>query len=185
MAGSLNGAKDMDKVLIAPKQDSRGDWTQAEIQSVFGTGERARVCADAIIVRCGIPTEFPPEVLAEAEEISKMTVTPEDIAQRLDLRDEPIFTIDSADAKDLDDAICVHKTENGYKLGVHIADVSHYVKAKSAIDNEAYRRGTSVYFADRVIPMLPEALSNGVCSLNAGTEKLTFSALMEFDTRAT
>ena len=112
-----------------------------------------------------------------------MTVTPEDIAQRLDLRDEPIFTIDSADAKDLDDAICVHKTENGYKLGVHIADVSHYVKAKSAIDNEAYRRGTSVYFADRVIPMLPEALSNGVCSLNAGTEKLTFSALMEFDTQ--
>lgn len=97
-----------------------------------------------------------------------MTVTPEDVAQRLDLRDEPIFTIDSADAKDLDDAICVHKTENGYKLGVHIADVSHYVKAKSAIDNEAYRRGTSVYFADRVIPMLPEALSNGVCSLNAG-----------------
>ena len=76
VAGSLNGAKDMDKVLIAPKQDSRGDWTQAEIQSVFGTGERARVCADAIIVRCGIPTEFPPEVLAEAEEISKMTVTP-------------------------------------------------------------------------------------------------------------
>ena len=183
VVGSLNGAKDMDKVLIAPKQDSRGDWTQAEIQSVFGTGERARVCADAIIVRCGIPTEFPPEVLAEAEEISKMTVTPEDIAQRLDLRDEPIFTIDSADAKDLDDAICVHKTENGYKLGVHIADVSHYVKAKSAIDNEAYRRGTSVYFADRVIPMLPEALSNGVCSLNAGTEKLTFSALMEFDTQ--
>ena len=181
VAGSLNGAKDMDKVLIAPKQDSRGDWTQAEIQSVFGTGERARVCADAIIVRCGIPTEFPPEVLAEAEEISKMTVTPEDIAQRVEY--EPIFTIDSADAKDLDDAICVHKTENGYKLGVHIADVSHYVKAKSAIDNEAYRRGTSVYFADRVIPMLPEALSNGVCSLNAGTEKLTFSALMEFDTQ--
>ena len=77
-----------------------------------------------------------------------MTVTPEDIAQRLDLRDEPIFTIDSADAKDIDDAISVHKAENGYKLGVHIADVSHYVKAKSAIDNEAYRRGTSVYFAN-------------------------------------
>ena len=183
VVGGLNGAKDKDKVLILPQQDSRGDWTQAEIKSVFGTGERARICADAIIVRCGIPTEFPPEVLAQAEEISKMTVTQEDIDQRLDLRDEPIFTIDSADAKDLDDAISVERTEKGYKLGVHIADVSHYVKAKTPIDEEAYRRGTSVYFADRVIPMLPEALSNGVCSLNAGTEKLTFSALMEFDTQ--
>ena len=183
VVGGLNGAKDKDKVLILPQQDSRGDWTQAEIQSVFGTGERARICADAIIVRCGIPTQFPPEVLAQAEEISKMTVTQEDIDQRLDLRDEPIFTIDSADAKDLDDAISVKRTEKGYKLGVHIADVSHYVKAKTPIDEEAYRRGTSVYFADRVIPMLPEALSNGVCSLNAGTEKLTFSALMEFDTQ--
>ena len=183
IVGGLNGAKDKDKVLILPQQDSRGDWTQAEIKSVFGTGERARICADAIIVRCGIPTEFPPEVLAQAEEISKMTVTQEDIDQRLDLRDEPIFTIDSADAKDLDDAISVKRTEKGYKLGVHIADVSHYVKAKTPIDEEAYRRGTSVYFADRVIPMLPEALSNGVCSLNAGTEKLTFSALMEFDTQ--
>lgn len=181
VVNGLNGAKDGDKVQIEPKTDVRGDWTQVEIKGVFGTGERARVCADAIIVRCGIPTEFPAEVMAEAEKIAKMTVTQEDIDSRLDLRDEPIFTIDSADAKDLDDAISVKKTENGYKLGVHIADVSHYVKAKSAIDNEAFRRGTSVYFADRVIPMLPEALSNGVCSLNAGTEKLTFSALMEFD----
>ncbi len=185
VVNGLNGAKEGDKVLIEPKTDLRGDWTQAEIRSVFGTGERARICADAIIVRCGIPTEFPPEVMAEAEEIAKMTVTQEDIDSRLDLRDEPIFTIDSADAKDLDDAISVRKTENGYHLGVHIADVSHYVKAKSAIDNEAFSRGTSVYFADRVIPMLPEALSNGVCSLNAGTEKLTFSALMEFDTEGT
>lgn len=181
VVNGLNGAKDGDKVQIEPKTDVRGDWTQVEIKGVFGTGERARVCADAIIVRCGIPTEFPAEVMAEAEKIAQMTVTQEDIDSRLDLRDEPIFTIDSADAKDLDDAISVKKTENGYKLGVHIADVSHYVKAKSAIDNEAFRRGTSVYFADRVIPMLPEALSNGVCSLNAGTEKLTFSALMEFD----
>ncbi len=181
VVNGLNGAKDGDKVQIEPKTDVRGDWTQVEIKGVFGTGERARVCADAIIVRCGIPTEFPAEVMAEAEKIAQMTVMQEDIDSRLDLRDEPIFTIDSADAKDLDDAISVKKTENGYKLGVHIADVSHYVKAKSAIDNEAFQRGTSVYFADRVIPMLPEALSNGVCSLNAGTEKLTFSALMEFD----
>ena len=90
-----------------------------------------------------------------------MTVTQEDIDQRLDLRDEPIFTIDSADAKDLDDAISVHKTVDGYTLGVHIADVSHYVKAGTPIDQEAFRRGTSVYFADRVIPMLPEAFPTG------------------------
>ncbi len=178
---ALHGAKDGDKVLIEPKSDYRGDWKVAEVKSVFGSGDRARVCADAIIQRCGIPTVFPPEVLAEAEEISRMTVTQEDVDSRLDLREEPIFTIDSAEAKDLDDAISVHKTRDGYTLGVHIADVSHYVKPKGPIDQEAFRRGTSVYFADRVIPMLPEALSNGVCSLNAGTDKLAFSALMDFD----
>ena len=180
-SGKLGGAKDGDKVLMEPIQDYRGDWTQAGVKYIFGTGDRARVCADAIIERCGIPTQFPPAVMAQAEDISHMTVTPEDMAERLDLRDEPIFTIDSADAKDLDDAISAHKTVDGYTLGVHIADVSHYVKAGTPIDNEAFIRGTSVYFADRVIPMLPEALSNGVCSLNAGTEKLTFSALMDFD----
>lgn len=181
LPGKDNGAKDGDKVLIAPKLDSRGDWSLCEVRTVFGTGNRARVCADAIIERVGIPTVFPPEVLEQAEEISQMTVTQADIDSRMDLRDWPIFTIDSADAKDLDDAVSAQKTEYGYRLGVHIADVAHYVKAKTPIDQEAYKRGTSVYFADRVIPMLPEALSNGVCSLNAGTEKLTFSALMEFD----
>ncbi|WP_369297829.1 ribonuclease R [uncultured Neglectibacter sp.] len=177
----LHGAKDGDKVLILPKCDGRGEWRTAEVQSVFGSGDRARVCADAIIERCGIPTEFPPEVLAEAEAVADLPVTQKDIDSRLDLRDEPVFTIDSADAKDLDDAISVRKTADGYTLGVHIADVSHYVKAGSAIDREAFLRGTSVYFADRVIPMLPEALSNGACSLNAGMDKLTFSALMDFD----
>lgn len=177
----LHGAKDGDKVLLQPKCDGRGEWRTAEVKSVFGSGNRARVCADAIIERCGIPTEFPEEALREAEAISRMTVTQKDLDSRLDLRDELIFTIDSADAKDLDDAISVQKTRDGYTLGVHIADVSHYVKAGSAIDQEAFRRGTSVYFADRVIPMLPEALSNGVCSLTAGTDKLAFSALMDFD----
>lgn len=177
----LSGAKDGDKVLLVPKRDGRGEWRTAEIKSVFGSGDRARVCADAIIKRYSIPTAFPEEVLREAEVISKMKVTEADFEDRLDLRDDPVFTIDSAEAKDLDDAISVMKTEDGYTLGVHIADVSHYVKAGSAIDQEAFRRGTSVYFADRVIPMLPEALSNGVCSLNAGTDKLTFSALMDFD----
>lgn len=179
--GRLGGAKDGDKVLLEPIQDGRGDWSQASVKYVFGTGDRARICADAIIERCGIPTQFPPEVMAQAEKISHMAVTQADIDERLDLRDEPIFTIDSADAKDLDDAVSAMKTADGYTLGVHIADVSHYVKAGTPIDNEAFLRGTSVYFADRVVPMLPEALSNGVCSLNAGTEKLTFSALMDFD----
>ncbi len=178
---ALRGAKDGDKVLIEPKADYRGDWKTAEIKSVFGSGNRARVCADAIIRRLGIPSEFPPEVLAQAEEIARTGLTQEDIDSRLDLRDEPVFTVDSASAKDLDDAISVHRTAEGYTLGVHIADVSHYVKAKTPIDQEAFRRGTSVYFADRVIPMLPEAISNGVCSLNAGTDKLAFSALMDFD----
>lgn len=177
----LNGARDGDKVLIRPQADGRGDWVFAEVKSVFGSGSSARVCSDAIIERCGIPKEFPPEVMAEAEQVSRAAITEADFRERLDLREEPVFTIDSADAKDLDDAISVRKTRAGYKLGVHIADVSHYVKAGGAIDREAFRRGTSVYFADRVIPMLPEALSNGVCSLNAGTEKLAFSALLSFD----
>ena len=180
--GHLHGAKDGDKVKIIPIQDGAGEWRAAKVDSIFGRGDRARVCADAIVERCGIPSVFPKEVLEEAERIAQSRITEEDYRSRLDLRDEPIFTIDSAEAKDLDDAISVQRTlDGGYTLGVHIADVSHYVKAGSAIDQEAYRRGTSVYFADRVIPMLPEAISNGVCSLNAGTDKLAFSALMDFD----
>ena len=180
--GNLHGAKDGDKVKIIPIQDGAGEWRAAKVDSIFGRGDRARVCADAIVERCGIPSVFPKEVLEEAERIAQSRITEEDYRSRLDLRDEPIFTIDSAEAKDLDDAISVQRTlDGGYTLGVHIADVSHYIKAGSAIDQEAYRRGTSVYFADRVIPMLPEAISNGVCSLNAGTDKLAFSALMDFD----
>ena len=99
--------------------------------------------------------------MAEAKQLEHRTVTPEELKGRLDLRDAPICTIDSASAKDLDDAISVSRTPTGYKLGVHIADVSYYVKEGSAIDREAMERGTSVYFADRVIPMLPEELSNG------------------------
>lgn len=178
---NVHGAKDGDKVLIIPECDANGEWRTARVESIFGRGDRARVCADAIIKRCGIPNKFPQEVLDEAEAISRSEITEEDYNTRLDLRDEPIFTIDSAEAKDLDDAISVMKTADGYSLGVHIADVSHYIKPGSAIDAEAFRRGTSVYFADRVIPMLPEAISNGVCSLNAGTDKLTFSALIDFD----
>lgn len=177
----LNGAKNGDKVMVSLEQDYRGDWSYASVKKVFGSGRTARVCADAIVEQYGIPHVFPQEVLDEAERVGNEPISDEEYAKRLDLRGEPIFTIDSKDAKDLDDAISVKRTDFGYTLGVHIADVSHYVKEGSAIDEEAINRGTSVYFADRVIPMLPEVLSNGACSLNAGTDKLAFSALIELD----
>ncbi len=177
----LNGAKNGDKVMASLEQDYRGDWAYASVKKVFGSGRTARVCADAIVEQYGIPHVFPQEVLDEAERVGNEPIGDEEYAKRLDLRGEPIFTIDSKDAKDLDDAISVKRTDFGYTLGVHIADVSHYVKEGSAIDEEAINRGTSVYFADRVIPMLPEVLSNGACSLNAGTDKLAFSALIELD----
>ena len=177
----LNGAKNGDKVMASLEQDYRGDWAYASVKKVFGSGRTARVCADAIVEQYGIPHVFPQEVLDEAERIGNEPISDEEYAKRLDLRGEPIFTIDSKDAKDLDDAISVKRTDFGYTLGVHIADVSHYVKEGSAIDEEAINRGTSVYFADRVIPMLPEVLSNGACSLNAGTDKLAFSSLIELD----
>ena len=177
----LNGAKNGDKVMASLEQDYRGDWAYASVKKVFGSGRTARVCADAIVEQYGIPHVFPQEVLDEAERVGNEPISDEEYAKRLDLRGEPIFTIDSKDAKDLDDAISVKRTDFGYTLGVHIADVSHYVKEGFAIDEEAINRGTSVYFADRVIPMLPEVLSNGACSLNAGTDKLAFSALIELD----
>ena len=177
----LNGAKNGDKVMASLEQDYRGDWAYASVKKVFGSGRTARVCADAIVEQYGIPHVFPQEVLDEAERVGNEPISDEEYAKRLDLRGEPIFTIDSKDAKDLDDAISVKRTDFGYTLGVHIADVSHYVKEGSAIDEEAINRGTSVYFADRVIPMLPEVLSNGACSLNAGTDKLAFSGLIELD----
>lgn len=177
----LNGAKNGDKVMASLEQDYRGDWAYASVKKVFGSGRTARVCADAIVEQYGIPHVFPQEVLDEAERVGNEPISDEEYTKRLDLRGEPIFTIDSKDAKDLDDAISVKRTDFGYTLGVHIADVSHYVKEGSAIDEEAINRGTSVYFADRVIPMLPEVLSNGACSLNAGTDKLAFSALIELD----
>lgn len=150
----------------------------AKLVHVYGDSDSAKVCSDAIIDEAGIPTEFSSEALAEA---SFVKFDESETVGRLDLRNEQIFTIDGADAKDLDDAINIKKTKNGWQLGVHIADVSHYVKAKTALDKEAFERGTSVYFADRVIPMYPEALSNGVCSLNSGEDKLAFSAIIDLD----
>ena len=153
----------------------------ARILKVYGKAASAKVCADAIIDANGIPKKFKKETLREAEKLSREPITPAERKKRADLREQLIFTIDGADAKDLDDAISVEKDGAGWKLGVHIADVSHYVKEGSLVDEEAKRGGTSVYFADRVIPMLPEALSNGCRSLNAGEEKLAFSCFMTLD----
>lgn len=173
-------AKAGDKVR-AEFRFSRSGELLAQVVTVYGSGDSARVCADAIIDQNQIALEFPPEVLQEARQIAAQPITEEILKGRLDLRDHCICTIDGADAKDLDDAISVSRTRSGYRLGVHIADVSHYVRPGSLVDGEAMKRGTSVYFADRVIPMLPEEISNGVCSLNAGTDKLTFTALIDLD----
>ena len=130
-----------------------------------------------------LPYEFPQNVIDEANKINQK-VEIKDIPNRRDLRDKLIFTIDGEDAKDLDDAVCVEKLENGnYKLGVHIADVSYYVKEESFLDKEAFERGTSVYMLDRVIPMLPPKLSNGICSLNQGEDRFTLSVEMEIDSK--
>ncbi len=179
--GAMMNAKDGDKVQAEIHRTLHTSMLSARIVKVYGKSSSAKICSDAIIDQNGIRTKFSDEVLAEAKRISTQTITEQDLKGRLDLRDTSICTIDGADAKDLDDAISVSKTKAGFKLGVHIADVSHYVTQGSAIDAEALERGTSVYFADRVIPMLPKEISNGVCSLNAGEDKLTFSAIIELD----
>lgn len=134
----------------------------------------------AIIKAYGIPMEFPEEVMKQAAKVPE-EVTKEEKTGRKDLRSLQTVTIDGEDAKDLDDAITLTKEGNRYHLGVHIADVSHYVKENSALDKEALKRGTSTYLVDRVIPMLPHRLSNGICSLNAGCDRLALSCLMEID----
>ena len=171
-----------DKVLaVITKRGERHADHRCRISAVFGSSDKAYSSALAVLYMNDVETEFPVAVQDEARHISSMKITDKDIYSRLDLRDEIIFTIDGADTKDIDDAVSVEKTENGWKLGVHIADVSHYVKPNSELDKDAFLRGTSIYYADKVIPMLPKELSNGICSLNPQEDRLAFSCLMELD----
>ncbi len=169
-----------DKVVFAIKKrgDRHFDHT-VTIVSGFGSCDSAKAGAEAYMLANGLHTEFPENVLYEASKYENDEPDEDEVNRRLDLRGEAIFTIDGADTKDIDDAISIVKTDKCYKLGVHIADVSHYVKKGSALDEEAYARGTSIYYADRVVPMLPKALSNGICSLNPNVDRLAFSCLME------
>jgi ribonuclease R len=158
---------------------SRNANPEGEIAEVLGSGDSAEVAMISIIRKYDLPTAFPDAVLRDAERIP-VEIAPEEIARREDLRGQFIITIDPDDAKDFDDAINVERTRDGWRLGVHIADVSHYVRPGTALDREARARGNSTYLADRVIPMLPEKLSNGLCSLRANEEKLTFSTFIDF-----
>lgn len=169
-----------DKVAFSIKKrgERHFDHTVA-IADSFGSAEDAKSSAEAYMLVNGLHTEFPDDVQAEASRLDLDEPDADETARRLDLRGEPIFTIDGADTKDIDDAVSIAKTENGYKLGVHIADVSHFVKKGSKLDDEAFYRGTSIYYADRVVPMLPRELSNGICSLNPNVDRLAFSCLME------
>ncbi|MDR2558488.1 MAG: ribonuclease R, partial [Oscillospiraceae bacterium] len=171
-----------DKVSFALRErGERHSEHTADITSIYGNASSARVCVNAYIDEKNIPVEFSKEAKDNAKLTAEKGISESEIASRLDLRDEIIFTIDGADTKDIDDAISIEKTAKGYKLGVHIADVSHYVRKNSALDKDALERGTSVYIADLVVPMLPKELSNGVCSLNPKVERLAFSCLMELD----
>ena len=176
------GGRAGDKVLAELSyRGKRHADHRVRILTVFGSCDNAANCAAAMLAVSGIPTEFPDAVLQEADKLEHAGVQAADFANRLDLRDQIIFTIDGAESKDLDDAISIERRDNGYRLGVHIADVSHYVKGNNALDKEALNRGTSVYYADQVIPMLPKALSNGICSLNPDEDRLAFSAIMDLD----
>ena len=175
--GAMNGHKVLVR-LIGKK--NQGNY-QGEVIKVLGHKNDPGVDILSIVNKYEINDVFSDEVM-EAVEKLPLEVTEEEYQGRRDLRDKVIFTIDGDDAKDLDDAVSIDLLENGhYLLGVHIADVSHYVKENGVIDQEAYERGTSVYLADRVIPMLPHKLSNGICSLNGGVDRLTMSCDMEID----
>lgn len=163
-------------------KDSR-DIPRGKVVRVLGKAGEHHVEMHAILAEFGLPLEFPESVVAMSEGIAN-GVTQEEISRRRDVRSIPTITIDPDDAKDLDDALSVRAIDGGWEVGVHIADVSHYVQPRTVIDMEAASRATSVYLVDRVVPMLPEKLSNDLCSLNPNADKLSFSAIFEMDENA-
>ena len=179
---NINGAKPNDMVVaVLTVRGSDKKKPEAKIVATLGNSSAPGVDILSVLESQNVRYEFPDNVKELAKKVPK-EVDEYDISGRLDLRHEQIITIDGDDAKDLDDAICVKKLDNGnFELGVHIADVSHYVTQNNEFDKEAYMRGTSIYLADRVVPMLPEELSNGICSLNQGVDRLTLSVIMEID----
>jgi len=176
----VNGAKDGDKVLVRLLK-WEGRIPEAEVVEVLGKSGTHQAEMHAILLKYGFQPAFPEAVEREAASISE-EISKKEIAKRRDMRQVPTFTIDPEDAKDFDDALSLRPLENGhYEVGIHIADVSYYVKKGSLIDQEGYKRATSVYLVDRTVPMLPEKLSNRLCSLRPNEDKLTFSAIFELD----
>lgn len=177
------GAMPGHKVLVKVLEKLKSNHYKGEVLKVLGHKNDPGVDILSIVAKYGIHDTFPKDVMYEVEKLPD-AVKEEELVGRRDLREECIFTIDGDDTKDIDDAISIKKLENGnYELGVHIADVSFYVKSGTALDMEAYERGTSVYLADRVIPMLPHKLSNGICSLNPNVDRLSMSCVMEIDAK--
>ena len=181
----FNGAEDGDKVIVKMLEWKPGSKNpEGEIITVLGAPGEHETEIHSILAEYGLPYNFPPEVEHDADQIDR-SINAEEVAKRWDMRDILTFTIDPKDAKDFDDALSIQKLENGlWQIGVHIADVSHYVKPGTILDDEAYARATSVYLVDRVVPMLPEVLSNDVCSLRPHEDKFTFSAVFEMDEEA-
>ena len=175
--GAMNGHKVVVKIT---DYGSKFKSPEGRITEILGHVNDPGVDILSIVKSYDLPVDFPEKVMKQAQKVPD-TVEEDFIRGRLDLRDELMVTIDSEEAKDLDDAVSLHKDGDNYVLGVHIADVTEYVREGSALDKEALKRGTSVYLADRVIPMLPQRLSNGICSLNEGVDRLTLSCIMTFD----
>jgi ribonuclease R len=174
---ALNGAKDGDRVIVRITEWEKQKKPVGAVVQVMEAGNEGDMAMKEILMENGFPLFFPENVIEEAERIPD-TISPDEIRIRRDCRDVLTFTIDPVDAKDFDDALSIRLLKNGmYEIGVHIADVSHYVEPDTALDKEAYDRATSVYLPDRVAPMLPERISNELCSLRPREDKLTFSAI--------